>query len=234
MPINHKKKLIFIHIPKCAGTSIEKMLDMSTPFSYFSNYGAKDRAAKLSGIRKSAFATDDEYILAAVKNRQHLTFRELKKALNLKNLSAYKVFSLVRNPYTRLVSEYEFCMVNKGLSFRTDFPTFNAFVQSQLDLPLLERITKYDGHLETQTSYLLNDSEDLTSINTIYRFESISEVMADLQQYSPVKGVIATRQGAYDRKYSSYYTDEVTLNKVKTFYTKDFELFNYDPDVMPV
>ena len=35
MPINRKLNLIFLHIPKAAGTTIEKILDMSCKSNFF-------------------------------------------------------------------------------------------------------------------------------------------------------------------------------------------------------
>lgn len=230
MPVNYKNKLIFIHIPKCAGTSIEKMLDMSTPANYFS------RTKSRSSVSRVAFSTDEEYEKCAVKNLQHLTFKELKKVMKPEIFNSCTVFSVVRNPYTRLVSEYEYCLKDNsrvGPDFKTDCSTFDTFVQTQLDLSVLDRITKYDGHLETQASYLLNDVEDLSSISKIYRFETIEEAITELKQYTPIKDDVIARQGDYSRNYAEYYSSETTVNKVKEFYAQDFELFNYDPNVIP-
>jgi hypothetical protein len=79
MPVNREKKLIFIHIPKAGGTSIEK---------YF-------------GLKE--FYTEEPRI----PSPQHMTARQLKITLNDDALwgESFK-FTMTRNPYTRMLSEY--------------------------------------------------------------------------------------------------------------------------------
>lgn len=233
MPIDKKLNLIFIHIPKCGGTSIEKMLGLSGGEEcYYTKLGLD----KKTPIKNISFDSEEDYEIARSRNMQHVTFKELSASLDSNFVNSSFVFSVVRNPYTRLVSEYYHCL-NGGnriaKTFKNTCTSFDQFVDTQLDLPIKDRINFYDGHLETQASYLLDSSNTLNGIQKIYRFEKMSDVFEDLYQYSFYKQPIHAKKGEYFKNYQQLYSSTDTLNKVKQFYAQDFELFNYDPNTIP-
>ncbi|QNJ04972.1 sulfotransferase family protein [Synechococcus sp. MEDNS5] len=95
MPVDYNKKLVFVHIPKCAGTSVEKSMGVI--------------------IQKSA----DESILEAGANSQsydslfgsdmqHWSINKIIKHLVVLNHNPndFTFFCVVRDPYDRLVSHY--------------------------------------------------------------------------------------------------------------------------------
>ena len=90
--INHKHKFIFIHIPKCCGSSIEKsLLDDSCTF------------------RSNAYPHN--FRLRYPLNHCTLSDIENSKVL-YPNFDKFYSFTFVRNPFDRLVSEY-FYLKNK-------------------------------------------------------------------------------------------------------------------------
>jgi len=99
------KKILFIHIPKCAGTSIEyalaEMCDPPTVPSY--------DLPNLSSLLGPLWIEERSYWL------QHLTmmeiFDDLKLRKHIRNLEVEKldyIFAIVRNPYQKYVSEENF------------------------------------------------------------------------------------------------------------------------------
>ena len=101
MLISDSHKFIFVHIRKAAGSSIR---DILTPIS---NPIPKDVVSKIKSK-----------ILKIETNYQKFTFGGHSPILQGKNIipkelyEDYFKFAIVRNPYTRLVSEYEYI---KGL-----------------------------------------------------------------------------------------------------------------------
>ena len=89
MPILHSAKIIFVHIPKTGGGSIEKSLGI---------YGS-DNNGNLT--------PDLSILYGKYKNKflQHLTISEIKER-NIKDFESYKKISFVRNPYDKIISEY--------------------------------------------------------------------------------------------------------------------------------
>ena len=86
MPICHKNRFIFIHIPRCAGTSIE---------SYF----RLQRLKNLYGVINSG----EQSITL-----QHLTPLDLRQSglVDDDTLQTYFKFTIIRDPFDRLASDY--------------------------------------------------------------------------------------------------------------------------------
>ena len=227
-----------MHIPKCAGTSIGKLFGMATREELFTTVGFGHKSV----TDESLFDEKWKFEQCTAKNMQHYTFREISAVLSSEVVASYDIFSIVRNPYTRLVSEYEHCkakrgrdIVSKRMYIHETSPceSFADFVNTQLQLADYARIQNYDGHLETQASYLINSAGNLESIGTIYRFEDIGTAITELTaKYKLPKLSTPARLGNYTKNYASYYNPELQ-HTVKTFYAQDFEMFNYNPDILP-
>src|SRR5436305_8741969 len=97
MPIFKKAKALFIHIPKTGGTSVEKELYLREKPENRYNH-------------KTFYSTEPHKYNGRLNySLQHFTLRDLKIALGKNVLKAFKtVFSIVRNPFDRLVSEFHY------------------------------------------------------------------------------------------------------------------------------
>jgi len=101
MPVSHKYKLIFIHIPKCAGTTIEDIVDTNSLEEYFCMAPAKYTGLV---INKKKFETIDSYNNCVAKVPQHFTYRELQQVLPHNYFDLYKKFTVVRHPLTFMIT----------------------------------------------------------------------------------------------------------------------------------
>jgi hypothetical protein len=85
MPISNNGEIIFVHIPKCAGHSIEKAI----------------------GIRHKEYSINDfSFQCLFGKELQHLSLIEIENLSKTSIVDSPQVFSVVRNPAERLQSEY--------------------------------------------------------------------------------------------------------------------------------
>ena len=84
MPVDHHRKLLFIHIPKTGGTTISSLLGLRT----------KDRSASLQTL----FGDFGSVAL------EHLTLSQTGQFLTAEEFSSYFKFAFVRNPWDRTVS----------------------------------------------------------------------------------------------------------------------------------
>lgn len=225
MPVSHKHKIIFIHIPKCAGTSVESVLFKSSDIflpkdkeMYFYTEGLTP--TKLASLPLEKF-TDEEYRICASKNMQHYTYKELAKILPENILNSYQKIAVVRNPYDRLVSEYHFCEGSVKIH-----KNFNDFVKTALNLEKYKRNWLYDGHLETQTSYLINEKNSFNSIDKIFKFENLNECFEYLNLFTSIKQKPHARRSNNRDSFEKYYTSELK-EIVYNFYKEDFINFNY-------
>lgn len=125
--ISHKHQYIFIHIPKCGGTSVESCL---------LNFEGVKRPKRLSLLPQK---TKDEYHLnSGVKG--HAFLKEIDLTLKEK----YFAFTFVRNPFDKIVSEYLWDPQFNNL-------TFVKFLQTQAKWQIRHSNTQYefiDEHID--------------------------------------------------------------------------------------
>ena len=227
MPISNKHKILFVHVPKCAGTTVEQMLDMSGIHNLFSTSYSPDRIQKQFSFENFS---QEEKEVCLLKNMQHYSYIELKKLLPQKIFDSYYKFSIVRNPYDRIVSEFLYaknCGRKLKKNYFYNFSTFKEFVSTQLTIPIKQRIEKYDAHLETQKSFLINEQGDLSGLDKIYKMETeLDDCLKFLNFKIGVDLKIHARKNYYDRSIADFYDGEIQ-ELVYNFYKEDFNLFGY-------
>jgi hypothetical protein len=168
--IDHKRKFIFLHIPKCAGTSVGNFF-----INYF-NYSKNDM---------SLFSDFNYYEY----DSHRIHFDELNKDI----LNDYFVFTIIRNPYDRFVSEYRFNRELDESNFDYYCENFESIWDKKynrlikLNSPPDKNIKEIaDGvynniHRISQTDYLKGTYSDFINkinyVNKFVRFETIEEDM---------------------------------------------------------
>lgn len=215
MPVSFPHQIIFIHIPKTGGSSVDFHLREIKP--------VRNRWSLLPEIPAEKF-TNEELMLCIARERQHYTYRDLEKILPSNILDNFKKITVVRNPYDRLVSEYHFVNEEKN------YLTFENFVKNTLSLDAFDRTWLYHGHLETQTSYLINREKNFNSIDFIFTFEKLHECFDYLKSVTGSDLKPHLRKALNRRPYKEYYNESLK-ELVYNFYKEDFVNFNYSADL---
>lgn len=214
MPVNKDKRIIFVHIPKCAGTSVNEFMDIIFPTKKSSH------SPKVNG--------EPMDVLYGGTVLEHMTAAEIRETLGAESFEALDSFAVIRNPWDRMVSFYEYIMKLTvpvfGKDFLKDF-TFDEFVEIVQKHPFFKPF--YPQHV-----YLFDDSGKLM-VRRIFRFEdtaSLKEYLAKHMNKSVEKfphANVTTR-----RPYQSYYNPH-TKQIVQDIYRRDIELFGYHFDGQP-
>ena len=157
MPCNADKSILFIHIPKTGGTSIEKALDYFGPWEV-------ENQKRLFGLIKSPVLLSYNWKSAFL---QHLTFSEINQHWDF---SSALVFSVVRNPWARFASIFNNIDTHLkdhayDLGLKIDKFDFEQFIVATEGI---EHV-----HLQNQISFLKNDKGEL-AINEILHTENLS------------------------------------------------------------
>lgn len=207
--ISKTKKLIFFHIPKNAGTSISSVLLKNEKYYY--------SWVILSKVLKK-FKKPDIFFFDNFQKKIHLftsheTVASIEKKISNKIFSNFFKFAIVRNPYSRFVSRYNYLIsLNKLKKV-----SFSEFLEKHIKLSLVA---------DKQYQFLLNNNCEI-GVDKIIKFEKIDEEFfklkekfnLDLSEFKKLN--VSTRDN-----YKDYY-DYNTKNLVKEFCKEDLSFFNY-------
>ncbi len=216
MPISRQFKIIFVHIPRVAGTSVEKYLGM----------GSIDQLFSFDKIKLTKWSKKfPENSPEQSKTPQHLTALELKKVIPENIFNSFYKFSIVRNPFDRIISEYLHIKDTSQPPYLARFKTMSLddFVLEGLSLSQTERINLFDGHLETQCSYVLDENKSLL-VDKVFKLENLQECVDFLKN---IVGIEAFPHARNTTPIENFTFSEESKEMIKIFYKEDFDFFGY-------
>ena len=210
--ISHKHKFIFVHIPKCGGTSVEHSLLTAhgIPEDRVINWNLTDEEKQDFRLYYKYGGTDVQH----KKIEQYNTDYEKK----------YFTFTFVRNPWERFLSEYFYIKKHNGCGcedFDKSFPTFKHFVMNK------GINCCWYSHDFPQIDFVLNVNHGKLT-NFVGRCE---DMQYDFNYICGKVGLsnlkLPHRLATKHTHYSEYYDDE-TKQIVAEKYAKDIEYFGYE------
>ena len=205
MIVSYRKKFLFVHIYKTAGTSIT---DSLARYCY--------RPGSTRPSNWMAFLSTDWKKIHRTPIKKHATALEIRDALDRGIFDSFFKFSFVRNPWDWQVSLYHFILDrphNPGHEATKAMGSFRNFVLSR------------EGSEFTQTSCLVDESGNLL-VDFVGRFEKLEE---DFQAVCHRIGISVglPHINKMDRTdYRDYY-DEETRELTARLYAEDIERFGY-------
>lgn len=200
LPYSRLHTLKFIHITKCAGTSIEE-------------------AAKEVGINWGKYHT--EYHVSQQDGFWHIPFQQVSKEIKIK----YDWFLVVRNPYDRILSEY-YC--GAGGNGKNNIHSVEMFNKLTIKNILEREKHPYTGHFLEQYKYI-DDSikihilkyENLQpEFDNLMRLYNINNIVLEKKNNRNENNINKILFTVAD------FSEELiaTINLV---YDKDFKMFGY-------
>ncbi len=230
--ICHDLKTIFIHIPKNAGQSIENVFLDHVGLSW------KQRAPFL--LMKNDNRKIGPPRLAHLKAAEYVKYKYLSQEL----FNQYYKFSVIRNPWCRMVSIYKYLGFNAKMSF-TDFiksrfknKVFinnywfvgpqNEFIYSENGELMVDFIARFENIQEDfdliKSSAGLPSNAELPHANK----SKLKQKRKNLSELStvdqPIDNLnIKNSTGSYKDLY-----DQESIDIVAGLYHKDIEIFGYE------
>lgn len=199
MPISHIKKIVFIHIPKNAGTSI---------------------------------TTSEEL---GFSNVEHISFREYKKNHPFE-WENYTKISIVRNPWDRFVSCYEYARMlnsywhsNDGKDSKFGPHPDHILAKNICFDNFVRKFFKGELQLKhqcwvPQNTWICDHNKEIM-LDILFKMESIN----DNKEFKSIFGEIDRCNKSKKSKpdYKDYYTSNESIDMIGEAYKQDLESFNY-------
>ena len=169
---------------------------------------------KIPGIQMSFHCSKKDKF--TIVSPQHIEYNSFSKVFP-DNFFDWQ-FTIVRNPYDRIVSEYNM-KKEVGVSFA-------AFVRAALKRYKVYAHTR-DNHIRPQSDFVGPNME-------FYKLEDGLQI--PISRACENLNVLSGFELRHDRKSKQskpYKLKDTLKEKIFSHYSKDFELFDYDPDVLP-
>ncbi len=191
------KPLQFIHIPKTGGTSIED-------------------SAKKEGVLWGRYNNDLKGMLNG-KTKWHTPPYKLKNIYFNKDIIP---FTIVRNPYTRLVSEFNY-ELNYRKALFSKYNDINEFVKTLDNSKEFDRMNNIcDNHLLPQTQYTKNVKE-------ILYFENLNNDFRKLLKKYNYPNIKLLHKNKSKSKFTINDLNEESINIIRKIYKDDFKKLGY-------
>ena len=233
MPVCRQRNLLFVHIPKNGGQSIEQAFFGD---SFTTSVGKRSQLSRLATLARRATSSPDalthlhgtlDYTLCA----QHLTYVEIRLLglVSEQFLKQAVSFSVVRNPYTRIVSSvFHFAdeiFPGIGIEQPRSEPELERAIEAWLDLEPTDHNMR--AHRRQQSDFVL-DLDGKIAVDEIIRFENLEEGYGRLCDRLNRERDSLPRIGK--RKSRNGWTPTLSTaarRMVRDQFERDFEMFDY-------
>lgn len=220
--------MLFIHIPKTGGSSIEWYLNRTKLFEEtLMSYHCPITNHEINTEYVNIFP---EKCLNKVPI-QHQSFKVLLEHQDLLNFNESDVdifFSVVRNPYDKIISELFW---RKTINIKTD----QSEVYRKVEDLIVSKPSWGIEHIFPQYSFLIGESNKVDDRIKILKSETLNEDLRNLggvfAEFNVKENVnlAVSAWSQSDNKRPSYISllSSQTINLINEIYEKDFEFFGY-------
>lgn len=222
MIICNSKKFIYIHIPKCGGTTVSSAL-------------AKRLLPQDISLNLSPHEGWDKY-LKKVKEKwglhKHSTAAEIASAMKVDNFNDYCVFTFSRNPFSRAYSAFTFTL-RADARWRPHSQRHQDMKNMDFDRFMISKYMQEKSMLQTQNQ--LDWIEGHRANVNFFKLEEIEWALPNLmQRFYSESGNSTAKLGRLNA--SSEPDDwrgmsKAAADEVRKLYADDFEYFGYSKEL---
>lgn len=200
------RKLVYIHVPKCGGNSVKSLkTDKIITWSH--------------NLRKEGYLT--------YPNSKMYGYKKIFPGLI--NYFYYS-FTIVRNPWSRAFSAYNYLC--KGGNNHKDFLDFEKYVKEYNSFEDFIKnglllASKEQLHFKPQTFWLLGAKNKLT-VEKVIKLEQVDEDFPKLMSDFDIEfDSLKKENKSTNLNYKNFYNQEL-IDIVADIYKEDIKLFNYN------
>ena len=206
MIVSQRRKFVFVHIFKTAGTSVKRALRRHAMPGW---QEPVNQLFKRIGVPQ----------FGPEKYPDHMTASELIQQTSLEQFESMFSFAFVRNPWDWELSHYKYILRHPRHQQHDEVSKLGGFSEYVR--------WRCDGPCQSQKSFLMHNGKQVVSF--VGRFETLDadfqSVARQLEISSKLKRLNQTRPTIYQRHY-----DDQTAPLIATAYAEDIDQFGYHFD----
>jgi hypothetical protein len=215
--INSSKKFVFVHVPKAAGTSVTNALSKYTTYQDL-EIGGTHFGEQIQPAYKKRFGIG-----------KHTPASGIREVIGQGAWDSMFKFSIVRNPYERVISTYKFLNKWEGTpeEFKKQLAKFND-INDYILSDMWEERDGPDFIFKPQTFWLtdINDRSKLI-VDFVGKLEALDEDLARI--VSKIEGSKAEMVTApqLNKTEGDFKLSSEAIEKINRVYARDFNFFDY-------
>jgi hypothetical protein len=207
-----KSNLLFIHIPKTGGTSLE---------IYFSKkYNIPLGVSSLFGTIPISWK---HKLNLQACSMQHLVLSKIvkhKSTFNVQLSPSTTMLSIVRNPYTRIISDlFYFKLITPSATKDLVFRQLQKY---------LRNYRVFDNHPIPQNAFLINDKGVIPKNMIVMHTETLTE---DMRKHGFTDFNVIANINSFKTKHNTIdyfdYLNSDSIKVINRIYANDFKIFAY-------
>jgi len=204
--ISHHHKVLFVHIPKCAGQSIERAFLRDLRLDWSNRHGLLLRPKKCyeSGPERLAHLYANEYVGLGYVSEQD--FRRFYK------------FCIVRDPIDRIISELNYRRVIRGTRGVHSIEEYVEQIRKKFDTT-----SDFVRHLEPQVNFIFDSKMEKIIVDDVIHFNNIEVCFQRLKAQKNCSNLQLRKENVSQVK--SWYRSELSqsdIEFIKEYYAHDF------------
>lgn len=196
--ISFQKRFLFVHIPKTGGNSIQTVLRDYSEDEVVARHDRQD------GVERFA-VRNPKYNL-----KKHSKLAEYSDALGREQFSNLYKFTVVRNPWDRMVSFY----FTPGRGKSWDAQEFEKIIRETKGVADFLRLEK-------------DDVDPFSNVDRIVRFERLEEDFRAVCEHLAIPLAPLPKYNRSEREHYSKYYDERSRKIVNERFADEIEAFGY-------
>lgn len=197
----------FIDIPRTSSSSLKIEISKKYGFPF-----GKENLMEKDFIRDSFFL-------------DHIPALQLRDELSVEIFNNLFTFTIIRNPFDRILSMYLYRLKIKGLSNKVHFNDYVIDLYKH-HIGKKSEFIKYNVHYYSILDYITDESGHII-VKYIGRFENRSKDIIPIAEKLKLKGLGNLKlQSSNPHNYKTFYNSE-SRRMIEQIYKKDLEKFGY-------
>jgi hypothetical protein len=216
--INSSKKFVFVHVPKAAGTSVTNALSKYTTYQDL-EMGGTHFGEQIQPAYKKRFGIG-----------KHTPASGIREVIGQDAWDSMFKFSIVRNPYERVISTYKFLNKWEGTpeEFKKQLAKFND-INDYILSDMWEESDGPDFIFKPQTFWLtdINDRSKLI-VDFVGKLETLDQDLAHIVSKIEGRDIEAETAPQLNKTEGDFELSDKAIEKINRVYSRDFGFWEYE------